>query len=280
MNTVLITGSQGFLGRAISQKLKSLDVNLMLTGRRPQDNIYQCDLMSRTEFSALVNYCKPDLIINCAAFVPQSLADYNNKSSSLDSLMMVRNILAASSCPVLHISSMTVYGQATSADSVYKESDAGGPTSEYGLSKWESELLLKSDPRPTLSVRIPGLYGISKKSGLVYNTLSACKNSKSPTLPKEPVLWSAMHVDDASSLVSKLAVNHFLEYPSINCGYPGKMNVNIFLDIIANMFNLKSGDSPVQHPTFEFDLTLVKSLNLVPNRSFESSLIDFAKEIP
>ncbi len=280
MNTILITGSQGFLGRAISQKLKSRDVNLILTGRRPQDGIYLCDLMSTTDLAALVNYCKPDLIINCAASVPQSPADYNSKSFSRDSLMMLKNILASSSCPVLHISSMTVYGQKSCAHDVFKESDAGGATSEYGLSKWESELLLKSDPRPTLSIRIPGLYGLSKKSGLVYNTLLACKNFKAPILPQEPVLWSAMHVDDAATIVAKIALNHAFEYTSLNCGYPGKMNVNIFLAMVANMFNVKSIDTPVQHPTFEFDLTLAQSLTLVPNSSFESSLVDFAAQIP
>ena len=279
MNTILITGSQGFLGRAISQKFKRPDINLMLTGRRPQDGIYQCDLMSITEFSALVKYCKPDLIIHCAAFVPHSPSDYDNKSCSRNTVMMVKNILTSSSCPILHISSMTVYGEASCTDNVYKESDAGGPTSEYGFSKWESELLLQSDPRPTLSIRIPGLYGISKKSGLVYNTLLACKNFKDFTLPKKPVLWSAMHVDDAASVSARIALNHFFEYPSINCGYPGKININIFLGVVANIFKIKSIDALIQHPTFEFDLTLAQSFDLISNSSFEMSLMDFAEEI-
>ena len=230
VNTILITGSQGFLGRAISQKLKSLNVNLILTGRRPQDGIYLCDLNSISEFSALVNYCKPDLIINCAAFVPQSPSDYNNQSCSRNTVKMVKNILTSSSCPVLHISSMTVYGKGSCTDNVYKESDAGGPTSEYGSSKWESELLLKSDPRPTLSIRIPGLYGISKKSGLVYNTLLACKNSRVPTLPKEPVLWSAMHVDDAAEGIKYLLDNN-LSGKLINICWGADHKIKEIIDI-------------------------------------------------
>ena len=275
----MVTGSQGFLGRVLSHQLRPFDVNLVLTGRRSEQGIHLCDLTSITEVSMLVNIFKPDLIINCAAFVPKTSLDYQNKSLTRDSLSIIQNIINTSSCPVINISSMTVYSHPDFVEHPCKESDLLAPNSEYASSKLESESILKTVSRPTLSIRIPGLFGLPKKSGLVYNTLSSCMNSCVPSLPNEPVLWSAMHVYDAASVVASIALNNLFIYPVINCGYQGKININVFLDMVSQILNYPRFGKYVNHPSFEFDLSLLQSLNLLPYRSFKRALSDFAVEI-
>ena len=103
MTSILITGSQGFLGRNISRVFLGSSFNVFYTCRQKRTGYYQCDLLDLAELKSLISYLNPDLIINCAAFVPQDDISYSDKFKSQKSVDMVRNLLTSSSCPIFHI---------------------------------------------------------------------------------------------------------------------------------------------------------------------------------
>lgn len=279
MNSILIVGAQGFLGRQITGKLIDPSIKLSLSGRREEEGFFYCDLLSISDVKRLVNFTNPDLIINCAAFVPRNFSQYFDVKNVQVNVEILKNILSSSSCPILHISSMTVYNEHSATPGVWSENDAARkPISEYGLSKWESELLLNNDPRLTLSLRVPGLYGLGKKSGLIYNSIMSFKNYQLPQMPSDPVLWAAMHVDDLAYIVSALANQRFPPWKVLNCGYRDIYSINIFYKYLCEIWSYPDEDTDVNHPLFCFDLARLEKLNLVPNKSFRSSLVGFVAE--
>jgi nucleoside-diphosphate-sugar epimerase len=220
---------------------------------------------------------RPDRIIHCAALVPQSSVDYSNNQNANESLSMLANLLLASDCPVVFISSMTVYG--ATLDRPVREEDGGQPQSAYGVSKWQAEVLLRTHHYSSLAIRIPGLFSSSRRSGLIYNVLYAYKHRMAlPKLPDAPVLWSAMHVNDAAAGVAKLALGTIAGHQAINFGYRGKLGINHFLTIASQIFS-QACINMSEQPEFEFDLSRAEAMGVVPNKTFYQALQQFADEL-
>lgn len=274
---ILVSGAQGFLGSNVLTQLKNHGVQVIGSGRRAAPEIYCCDLTDLTAVKTMIAAVRPDKIIHCAAHVPRTSIDYENGNNSDESVSMLANILSASACPVVFISSMTVYGKAHYRP--VREGDAGSPRSAYGRGKWQAELLLSNYSYPTLAIRIPGLFGSTRHFGLIYNILYAHKQGLSlPELPNAPVLWSAIHVNDAAVGIAKLAQCAISGHQAINFGYRGKQSINHFLKISANMFS-KFCSVTQEQPDFEFDLSRAEALGVVPNKTFSQALQQFADEL-
>ncbi len=269
---VLLTGANGFLGRHLSSEFIRSGVELIKTTRKGDNNSVACDLNSKENVEYLINLAKPDLIVHSAAFVPKTLEDYKNLESSSLNRKMLENILMSSKVPLVYISSMTVYGN--SKNIVRCESDAGSPESPYGASKYEGELLLKEDGRDSLSIRIPGLFGEGRGSGLVNNILMNLSSEEDLELPKSPILWAAMDVKDAAKVIIQLVKNSAFEgYTPINVGYSEIYSINRLLAIYESIFHL-SIEYEINHPDFRFDLTLLKKFKAISNGNLKAALMN------
>jgi nucleoside-diphosphate-sugar epimerase len=258
----VVTGAQGFLGSKIVTILKKQGNNV--TGLTRKD----CDLMSRCETSDFFSSIDAHLIIHCAAFVPTSLEEYHDTSLSENNALLLSNILQATSCPVIYISSMTIYGP--SQNIIRTESEEPNPQSEYAKSKFLGEQLLHKDGRDCAAIRIPGLFGESRKNGLIFNNIIQLMNSTKLSLPDSPLLWAAMDVQDAAiSIVAITKKYHFNGFEAINVGYRDCYSVNLLVDIYSELF-----DYPIEydivHPEFKFDLSKLEKIDAVPkvNLSF------------
>lgn len=273
----LVTGAQGFLGAQVVKQLQLSGVQVAATGRRAASGLYCCDLTIPAEVRSMITAVRPDRIIHCAAHVPQSHAEYKNSDRANGSLRMLENLLDATSCPVVFMSSMTVYGSAQGRP--FQEEDAGDPQNTYGKGKWQAELLLRSHDSPTLAIRIPGLFGPARRSGLIYNVLHALKHGAAlPKLPDGPVLWAAMHVSDAAIGVMKLAQATIENHHAFNLGYRGKFAIDHFLKAATGFFDHTVANT-LKHPEFEFDLSRADALGVVPDKTFRDALIQFIEEI-
>jgi len=268
---VLLTGANGFLGGYLASELVSYNIDLIKTTRQKVPDSNVCNLESRDEVSTLINKFSPDLVVHCAAFVPKTAKEYGNNILSFRNQTMLQNILDATKAPIIYISSMTVYG--SSKNVIRHESDSGLPESSYGASKYEGELLLKKDGRDSLSIRIPGLFGQGRNNGLVVNTIRSLSNNKKPHLPESEILWASMDVEDAAKIIAELSVKINLNgYTPINVGYSGVYSINRFLSICEGIFK-KTIEYELNHPEFEFDLTLLKRFNLASSNNLKIALI-------
>lgn len=273
----LVTGAQGLLGEQVVRQLIFGGAEVVANGRRTAPGIYCCDLTDLTEVRAMIAAVRPDRIIHCAAHVPESSVEYNNCNRANESLRMLENLLLTCACPVVFTSSMTVYGPLH--ERPVQEEDGGQPQSAYGEGKWQAELLLRTHERPTLAIRIPGLFGPARRSGLIYNVLHALKQGAAvPKMPDALVLWSAMHVSDAAAGVVKLAHCTIDGHQAINFGYRGKLSINYFMTIAAGMF-AQPCTYVLKHPEFEFDLSRAEALGAVTDKTFRDALHQFIAEI-
>ena len=106
------------------------------------------------------------------------------------------------------------------------------PLSAYGHGKMRAEFFLLKADRPSLSVRIPGLYGSNRNNGLVYNLIHSLKENITPVLPLRPLLWAGMDVSDAAEIILIICHLDWSNLSVINVGYKDKYSINKFVTYV------------------------------------------------
>ena len=272
----LVTGAQGFLGAKVVEALRAAGCKVTPTGRHDINDVVGCDLTVASQVGQLVEKADPHLIIHCAAHVPKKIEEYQDDLSANKSLHMVKMLVASTECPLIFILSMTVYGE--ELDRPVVEEDAGVPTPIYGYGKWQNEQLLKATAHSSLSIRIPGLFGESRKSGLIYNFMHGVKYAHDFSLPEFPVLWAAMHVDDAAGSIARTASEGIQNIGAIHIAYRGSYSIETLVSNVGAIYGRKL-DCPIKQPKIEFDLTRADMRRAVPSTSFLESLQKYSADI-
>lgn len=273
MLKVLLTGAKGFLGSAIARNIsEDDDVDLILHARNASSGFTGCNLVDANAVKSMLLEINPDVIIHTAAFVPKRLQDYKNEILN-NNILMVENLVNNSDACFINISSMTVYGK---SEAIYRnEESETNPESLYGINKLKIEEYLKQCGRKTVSIRIPGLFGVERKTGIIYGLLSSIYKNEKPKLPSEPLLWAAMNVDDAAESIlkvfNKISCGDF-DRDIINIGYRDVLSINKLINACCEISDLDI-KTEVMHPEFAFNLALLERLEAVPACSFKSALI-------
>lgn len=160
MKRVLVTGSEGLIGKAISSYLSSLDYHCIAYDISSHDS---CDIRDRQKLSVMVQGCEG--VIHLAA-VSRVVWGHNNPSLCQEvNIQGTQNVLeAAMNSPlqpwVLFTSSREVYGQQTKFPIV--ESAPLLPMNVYAESKVEGENLVQHYRSRGLRcgiVRLSNVYG-------------------------------------------------------------------------------------------------------------------------
>ncbi|NEO98880.1 MAG: NAD-dependent epimerase/dehydratase family protein [Symploca sp. SIO2E9] len=173
MNTVLITGVTGFIGRYVAREFSEAGWNVVGLGTSPPENAprqdlnnYQQLILPSTELVDIIQKIQPQVCVHCAgrASVGLSLSEpAADFSASVDVtfnlLYTLRNY--ASGCRLIYLSSAAVYGNPESLP--IRETHKPSPISPYGFHKLMSEQLcsefFKVYDQPTAIVRIFSAYG-------------------------------------------------------------------------------------------------------------------------
>lgn len=269
---ILLTGASGYLGTQLQSILVRNGHECHAPARSSHHSKARHDLTDKKSVFELLKMSEPEIIIHCAAFVPKTLDEYANSERSNQNTLMMENLVDLSTCPIIYISSMTVYGE--SSKIIRAESDAGNPLTSYGQSKLNCELLLQQSNINSLALRIPGLFGQTRTQGLIYNLLNDLIHGNSPNLPKAPLLWAAMDVKDAAETISQLVETRFSGFNPINIGYPDNYSINQLVNIVEQLFEIQL-DYEVPHPVFKFDLTKLNALGLNVDKSLKGALINY-----
>lgn len=265
---ILVTGSEGFLGRTLVPRLHELGADVVPTARREGSGTVRVDLTIPTAIQEVVDDYRPDWVIHCAASVPRSLEQYGDDSAAALSVGMTENVIAACPRRLLFISSMTVYGVPETLP--VSEDVALQPVTAYALGKAKAEQLVASSGIPGYAARIPGLYGGDRKSGLVYNLVATLKEGREPSLPNKPLLWSAMDVGDAVEAITGLLATAPSNFQAVNIGYAGEVSINAMAEALSARAGCSSTYS-VQHPSFSYNLNRYKALTGKGTKTFEQA---------
>jgi UDP-N-acetylglucosamine 4-epimerase len=236
MTKTLVIGGNGYIGRHMKIRFP----NFIYVGRNEFDlnnkeqihafcknlNIEKCIILSAT-----ISY-EDEIDFNKEPF-STNLAGLNNLLSILKKLNEEMNII--------YFSSMTVYDK--NAISPVLESSALAPLHTYGLSKVYAESLVRYYAMKSVIIRIPGIYGGDRKSGLIYNTLQKLKNNENVTIDTTGLgYWETLHIDDMLDMFSSFldSYRYSSEYEVFNIAYGEKTDMVETIHFLKDKLESKS----------------------------------------
>ena len=150
---ILLFGSRGQLGQALSQALNDLyDLHLSHRG--------DCDLTVTSQIEMLINRVKPDLIINAAAYTNVDAAESNYEEAfaiNAKAPEIMAKKVSMLNIPLIHFSTDYVFDGLKK--DLYVETDLTNPQSCYARTKCIGEEAIRLNLKNHLIVRTSWLYG-------------------------------------------------------------------------------------------------------------------------
>ncbi|MGQ0666824.1 MAG: NAD-dependent epimerase/dehydratase family protein [Nitrospiraceae bacterium] len=255
---ILVTGAASYLGQHVLANLKGKRLACVATSRSGRVGA-ACDLADRGAVRDLLDRVKPSVIIHCAAVVPKSASDYNDAQAAELSVAMVELIAENAICPVVFASSMTVYAGATNFP--VHEDDAQPPVVWYAHGKWRAEeVLFARNCSGDVALRLPGLFGLPRRSGLLYNAAKSFLTRGQFEPMVSPGIWAALGVQDAAEYLVKAAVApHDRPPQAVNIGYEGEFSVSAAVAEVAACCGLNRELPPARVQPFSMYLERLKA---------------------
>lgn len=178
MNTVLLTGSTGFVGSALLSALTKLSDFRVVSAVRSVvpsasgDVVVVGNIDGTTDYSVALHGV--DVVVHVAARahimrdeVADPLAEYR-KVNVEGTLNLAKQAVAAGVKRFIYISSIKVNGESTTGLSAFTEADSAKPEDPYGVSKREAEeglrLLAQETGLEVVIIRPPLVYGPGVKA--------------------------------------------------------------------------------------------------------------------
>ena len=275
MSKILVVGGNGYIGSHMRRDCP----DFLYIGRE------EFDLRNKEE---ILHYCKP-LDISMCIILSSSISyekqvNFNDEPFSTN-LIGLNNLLDVlqESHPHVHIvyfSSMTVYSD-NNASPVLESSDLN-PLHTYGLSKVYAESLIKYYDFHSVIIRIPGIYGGSRKSGLIYNSIQKLKNNEEIIIDTSNLgYWETMHIDDMLDMFNTLLKTYTFtsKFEVFNISYGEKTDIIDMLHFMSDALHSKS-KIYVEKKYKDLYLSNKKISSYTKKQtSFYDKLLDYIKEL-
>lgn len=227
----LIVGGTGYLGKNL---LRSIDSkSILIVGSKSKKSDFNINFSTKNSFKHIKGY-EFEKVIVLAADV------YNDDDKKISSQSFKTNtysfgIFLEYLCynnkisKMLYFSSMSVYDNSLSSAS---ELSKLNPSNTYGLSKMIAEnlvnFLAKKKNISSLILRIPGVYGNERQSGLIYNSiLMATFNKEINVNIKNKLIWEFIEINDLIKIIIEI-LNSFkwsTNVEVLNVGYGEPINI-------------------------------------------------------
>lgn len=157
---ILVTGACGMLGRYLVGMLTNLSTAGNLGLEITATDREQLDITHRQETARFISDCKPNVIVNCAAFTNVDACETQISDAFAVNASGAKNVAMAGKqigAKIVHVSTDYVFDGAK-MDS-YSETDKPNPLSVYGKSKLEGELAIQEITDNYTILRTAWLFG-------------------------------------------------------------------------------------------------------------------------
>lgn len=264
---ILVTGADGFLGRAVVGALAVAPSSVVPVTRRKEGSGEVCDLASAHAVTRLLNRVAPDCIVNLAA-----VADFSPE-------VLPRVYPVNTLCPAILAgwcrtrdaylvqASMAIHGRGAGR---FGPQTPGTPETDYGRSKWLADEAIVASGCRSAIVRLGGIFGSNGPRHLGLNR--AIEDARAGSAPRVVGTGAArrnyVHVDDAAAGIARL-----IGAQSTGLFYAGgeTMSIRAMLQAVCDVW--LPGREPVTESGSEASDQLVDvSHELGPVRPFRSAL--------
>jgi dTDP-4-dehydrorhamnose reductase len=168
MKKILITGSNGLLGRKLIDKLKSRnDIELIATGRGENRNpiktgytYYSLDITNEQQIEDVLNLVSPDVIIHTAAMTNVDECELNNEACYQQNVLSVQYLCNAAEKRNIHLIHLSTDFIFDGLHGPYDEEVSPNPLSYYAESKVKAEELVMKMKTAWSIVRTILVYGV------------------------------------------------------------------------------------------------------------------------
>lgn len=168
MKTILITGSNGFLGQKLIEILiKTPEYHLIATSKglnrhaTPAEFLYESmDILNHANVAEVFLRHQPDIVIHTAAITNADVCETHPKLArelNVTATKHIAQLCKKRNAFLVHLSTDFVFDGEVGP---YSENDEPSPISEYGRTKLESELMVRESAGKWAIIRTILVYGL------------------------------------------------------------------------------------------------------------------------
>ena len=203
--TILVTGSSGFLGNSIIKMLQHQYEIIGVSRAETNINFFQCDLTNDEKVSELAELISPNIIIHAAGLKDIQFCEDNPKLAHLINVRMVRNISNYfPNTKIIYISTDYVFRGDTG---MYMEKDTPNPITIYGETKYKGELVgLKNAGKNFKIIRTASVYS-DNSSFIKFLEMNITNNN--PIESYTDCIFSPTYICDLVASIKKIIENNF-----------------------------------------------------------------------
>lgn len=190
MNTVLITGANGFVGHYLSAKLLRSGFGVIATAKGPQRvhinhdgfQYRTLDITDKAAVTSIFEQHTPSVVVHCAAMTKPDDCELDQEAAWNVNVMGTEHLLAAAAVHgpphFIHLSTDFIFAGTAQQ---YGEGDEGSPVNYYGTTKWEAEKRVQQYTGAWSIVRPILIYGHPQagRSNILTFVADALKEGKS-----------------------------------------------------------------------------------------------------
>ena len=211
-----VLGALGQLGRDLCPRLPGEVIPLTRA---------DADLTDPAGLRDKLTALRPNVVVNCAAYNFVDKAETEPEAAFAVNAWAVRNLAQICrdlGCVLVHFSTDYVFGLDETRSQPWKETDAPGPVSVYGLSKLAGEYLVRSTCPKHFVIRTCGLYGVwgtgGKGGNFVETMLRVAGQGKPLRVVHDQRCTPSFTADVAAATVALLSTGAYGLYHITNAG--------------------------------------------------------------
>ncbi|UWD48944.1 dTDP-4-dehydrorhamnose reductase [Clostridioides difficile] len=279
---ILITGSNGQLGRELVNQLESINQSI----KQPKYDVLpttrdDLDISNQTNVDSFIVYNKPDVIINCAAYTKVDECEDNIETAYKINALGARNLAIASekvSAKLVHISTDYVFNGISKHP--YREDNKTEPNSVYGNSKLMGEKFVEQFSHKYFILRTAWLYG--NGNNFVKTMIKLSSENKEVNIVDDQFGSPTSTVDLARVIIKIMETEYYGVYHATCEGecswydFAKKIFELKNIDIKVNPIKSKDFKCKAQRPLYSvLDNFMLKLIGLNLFRKWEESIEEY-----
>lgn len=163
MDTILITGSNGYIGTYLRNYFikKGYDTFGLDLYNNNSKNKYQCDLNNKDQLKTILNKLKPDIIIHTVGLSSLDKCERDPEHAYQINTVTTQNIIhqIKEDIPETGLIFLSTDYVFDGKKGGYKETDKTSPETVYGKTKLEAEAIIKNSIKNYAICRTANVYG-------------------------------------------------------------------------------------------------------------------------